>query len=111
MSLEQALQAIDALNQQVTSLTAQVTSLSARANSADSTHQQIHQELLQLRSLLATQKPGFSLIDPKTMKPEKLGSDKGPSWKQWSDDTRAFVENLSTTLAKLLKQVEGREEP
>ena len=117
MTWEQALAQIEALTQQVTTLIQQgqnaadhIQQLIVKANAADETHRQIHQELVQTKALRANGQQDFRLIDPKTMKPDKLGSDKGPAWKQWSEDTRAFVENLSTTLAKELKQVEGRDD-
>lgn len=50
-------------------------------------------------------KEEFRLIDPKTMIPEKLG--KNP-WRQWDEDTRAYVAMFSPTLAQQLKKVEGR---
>ena len=118
MTLEQAQAHIEALSQQVTVLAQQaqtqqdhIQQLVAKASAADETHRQIHQELVQAKALQPNGKQEFRLVDPKTMTPEKLGVDKGPAWKQWSEDTRAFVENLSLNLATELKQVEGRQEP
>ena len=118
MTWEQAQAHIEALNQQVAQLTQQnqghtdlIQQLAARATAADESHQQLHREMATAKGQLANSKSGFRLIDPKTMKPEKLGSKDGPTWKQWSEDTRAFVENLDVGLAKLLRQQEGREEP
>ena len=48
------------------------------------------------------------MIDSKTMIPEKLGSNKSP-WRQWAEDTRAYVAMLIPDLAKKLKTVEGLE--
>ena len=102
MTLEQAQAHIEALSQQVTVLAQQaqtqedhIQHLIAKASAADETHRQIHQELVHTKALQSNGKQEFRLIDPKTMKPEKLGVDKGPAWKQWSEDTRAFVEYLS----------------
>ena len=111
MTAEQMQQQIEALTQQVTTLTQQAQTNEARLTAADVAHQQLHKELNATKAQLATSKQGFKLVDPKTMKPDKLGSKGGPAWKQWSEDTRAFVENLSLELAAELKQVEGRQEP
>ena len=108
-------QQLEALRNQVTALTQQAQNYEARLTAADTAHQQIHQELVATRAQIATASAntnqGFKLVDPKTMKPEKLGPKDGPTWKQWSEDTRAFVEALNEELASALKQVEGREDP
>ena len=117
---EQATQLIDQLNQQVaqlnqqatqqnqqatdliTQLTTQVTQLLTRGATSDDEHRQMHTELMKHQGQLTQAnmggKPEFRLVDPKTMAPEKLGSNKHPlpqGWRQWADDTRAYVENLS----------------
>ena len=120
---EQATQMIDQLNQQVaqqslqvTELVNQITQLLTRAATSDDEHRQMHTELMKHQGQLTQAnlggKPEFRLVDPKTMAPEKLGSNKHPlpqGWRQWADDTRAYVENLSPHLASRLKQVEGLE--
>ena len=109
MTWEQAQAHIDALNQQVNILTDQLQQLTTRAAAADTQHQQIHQELERTKVLLAAGGKGqeFKLIDPKTMCPNKLGTQ--TPWKQWAEDTRAYVSMLSRPLANSLKLVEGRE--
>ena len=103
-------QATDLINQ----LTTQVTQLLTRAATSDDEHRQMHTELMKHQGQLTQAniggKPEFRLVDPKTMAPEKLGSSKNhvpQGWRQWADDTKAYVENLSPHLASRLKQVEG----
>ena len=48
------------------------------------------------------------MIDPKTMIPAKLGTGKRP-WRQWAEDTRAYVAMLSPLLAQQLKNAEELE--
>ena len=105
-------QPTDLINQ----LTTQVGQLLTRASTADDEHRQMHAELMKHQGQLTQTNTGgqfkFRLVDPKTMAPEKLGSSKHPlpqGWRQWADDTRAYVENLSPHLASRLKQVEGLE--
>ena len=105
-------QATDLINQ----LTTQVTQLLTHAATSDDEHRQMHTELMKHQGQLTQAniggKPEFRLVDPKTMAPEKLGSNKHPlpqGWRQWADDTRAYVENLSPHLASRLKHVEGLE--
>ena len=78
-----------------------------RAASADEEHKQMHMELVKTQGQLAQANTGgkgeFRLIDPKTMIPEKLGSNKSP-WRQWAEDTRAYVAMLSLDVAKKLKR-------
>ena len=78
MTWEQAQAHIDALNQQVNILTDQLQQLTTRAAVADTQRQQIHQELERTKVLLAVGGKGqeFKLIDPKTMCPNKLGTEK-----------------------------------
>ena len=103
--MEQATQLIDKLSQQVAQLM-------TRATSADEENKQMHMELVKTEGQLAQANAGgkseFRLIDPKTMIPEKLGSNKSP-WRQWAGDTRAYVAMLSPDLSKKLKSVEGLE--
>jgi len=106
MTWEQALQVIELMQQQMTQLT-------ARSNATDAEHIRVHNELERTQAQLAQNsttggRGEFRLIDPKTMIPDKLGTDKAP-WKQWAEDTRAYVAMLSPMLSKNLKTVEGRE--
>ena len=109
MTLEQAQQSFDTLNQQVGALHNLVTQLQTRAFASDEEHKQMHTELVKTQGQLAQANTGakgeFRLVDPKTMIPEKLGSSKSP-WRQWAEDTRAFVAMLSPDLAQ--KAQKGR---
>ena len=106
MTWEQALQVIEQMQQQITQLT-------ARSNATDAEHIRVHNELERTQAQLAQNsttggRGKFRLIDPKTMIPDKLGTGKAP-WKQWAEDTRAYVAMLSPMLSQHLKTVEGRE--
>ena len=114
---EQVQQMIDALNQQLSQAAAraqqqddQIQQLIARSTVADEAHRKLHEEMLAIKTRSTSSEKEFRLVDPKTKCPVKLGSDKAISWKQWSEETRAYVENLSVKMAKLLKEAEGREE-
>ena len=116
MTAEQARLQLEALTQQVNQLQQQlqasndlIANLQTRTNAAEEEHRRVHTEMAHMKGQLATGSKGeFKLIDPKSMIPEKLGSDKTP-WKKWAEDTRAYVEMLSNEVSVLLKQVEGRE--
>ena len=113
MTPDTAQQAFDNLTQQVHALNAQVTQLTTRSTAADEEHRQMHAELVRTQTQLLQVNTGggkgeFRLIDPKTMIPEKLGTGKSP-WRQWAEDTRAYVAMLSPILADQLKKVEGLE--
>jgi len=92
---------------------AQITQLMTRANAADEEHRRMHAELEHTKAQLTQAnasggKGEFRLIDPKSMIPDKLGTDK-TSWRQWAENTRAYVAMLSPTLSQQLKKVEGLE--
>ena len=48
------------------------------------------------------------MIDPRTIIPEKLGTDKNP-WRPGAENAPAYVATLSPTLAEQLKNSEGLE--
>ena len=74
---------VTALNAQVASLTDQHNALTSTYNSAEQQHHSTHQELQ--RQISAGGKGEFKLIDPKSMRPDKLtGTDKTPWRKYWS---------------------------
>ena len=79
MTLELAAQQIEALIQQVNQLM-------TRAKTADEEHRRVHAELEGTKAQLAAHagsgKGEFRLIDPKTMIPYKLSTDKTP-WKKF----------------------------
>ena len=86
MSLELAAQMIDQLTQQVNQLNMQVTQLTTRSTSTDEEHNQVHAKLVHTQAQLAQMntwggKGEIRLIDPKSMIPDKLGTDKSP-WRQ-----------------------------
>ena len=83
MTLELAVQQIEALIQQVNQLV-------TRANAADEEHRRVHAELESTKIQLAHAGGGkgeFRLIDPKTMIPDKLTTDK-TYWKKWAERSR-----------------------
>ena len=91
MTLDQAQQSIFQLEQQVNQHHVLVTQLTARSTSADEEYKQIHAEFVRIQAQLAQVSTGggkgeFRLIDPKTMIPEKLETDK-KSWRQWAENT------------------------
>ena len=43
------------------------------------------------------------------MAQEKFGQSSDPSWLDWSENTRAYIEIMDADLASALKQVENRE--
>ena len=116
-TLEQACQAIENLQQQITDLTnrysQEINRLTTIATATDAEHRRVHERLAKTQELMAQSpatggKGEFRLVDPKTMPPDKLGTDKAP-WEQWAEDVRACVENLNLPLSSHLKAVEGRE--
>ena len=116
MTTEQAQQRFTALEQQISQLQQQLQSsndlianLQTRTQAAEEEHRRAHTEMALMKGQLANgSKAEFKLIDPKSMIPDKLGSDK-TSWKKWAEDTRAYVEMLNPQVSLLLKQVEGKE--
>ena len=78
-----------------------------RVSASEEEHRRTH---AQLEASRAQHTHGeFRLIDPKTMVPERLsGRDQ---WRGWADASRSYIENLSTRLADLLKEAEGRSDP
>ena len=106
MTAEEAQGRIENLEQQVNQL----------HTWAKAEHERSHVEITQAKAQIAAisnagGKGDFRLIDPKSMKPDKIGGTSGPPWRQWSENTRAFVEMLSRDLANYLKLVEGRDQP
>ena len=104
MTWEQAQPGIDQMAAQVHQLTDQITQLLTRANAADEEHRRMHAELEHNKAQLTQAnasggKGDFRLIDPKSMIPDKLGTDKTP-WRQWAENTRAYVAMLSPTLSQ-----------
>ena len=73
----------------------------------------MHAELQRTQQLAASpaSKSEFRLIDPKTMAPEKFGQSPEPSWLDWSENTRAYIEILDADLANDLNHVEDRQAP
>ena len=106
MSSEEARSRLEALEAHVIQITAALTASQAE-------HTRVHAELQRTQQLAATPAPRneFRLIDPKTMAPEKIGQSSEPSWLDWSENTRAYIEVMDADLANALKQVENREAP
>ena len=106
MSSDEARSRLEALETQVTQLTAALTASQAE-------HVRVHAELQRTQQQATTQAPRneFRLIDPRTMAPEKFGQSSAPSWLDWSESTRSYLEILDPDLASALKQVENREAP
>ena len=103
MTAEQAQARIEALE-------ASLADVVRRLQTSETEHTRVHAELERTRtSGHGPSKSSFRLIDPKTMVPEKLGTKDGPSWRDWSDGTRAYVGMLDLKLAQAMKQVEGHE--
>jgi hypothetical protein len=91
----------------------QINQLMSRADAADAEHRRIHAELEQTKAQLtqanaAGGRGEFRLIDPKSMIPDKLDTSKTP-WRQWAENTRAYVSMLNPILSTQLKKVEGLE--
>ena len=94
------------LEQFLTDARTEIDKLRLHAKTAEEEHRNTHGEMAQMKAQLqAVQSMGggkgeFRLIDPKTMAPGILGSAGGPHWRKWSENTRAYVENLSQKLAQ-----------
>ena len=106
MSSEEACARIIALEAHVTQITAALTASQAE-------HTRVHNELQRTQQMATNPAPRneFRLIDPKTMAPEKFGQTSEPSWLEWSENTRAYIEIMDQDVANALKTVENREEP
>lgn len=73
-------------------------------------HVRFHAELQRTQQLAATpaSRSEFRLIDPKTMAPEKFGHSPEPTWLDWSENTRSYIEIMDQEIANALKEVENR---
>ena len=103
MSHDEARARIEALEAHVTQITAALTASQAE-------HVRVHAELQRTQQLAATpaSRNEFRLIDPKTMAPEKFGSSPEPTWLDWSENTRSYIEIMDQEIANALKAVENR---
>ena len=106
MSADEARTRFEALEAHVTQITAAIATSQAE-------HVRVHAELQRTQQLAATSGPKneFRLIDPKTMAPEKFGQSSEPSWLDWSENTRSYIEIMDQDVANALKAVENREQP
>ena len=98
---------------QIATATAHINQLMSRTDAADAEHRAMHAELEQTKAQLAQANAAggrgeFRLIDPKSMIPDKLDTSKTP-WRQWAENTRAYVSMLNPILSTHLKRVEGIE--
>jgi hypothetical protein len=103
MSSEEAVARFAALEAHVAQITAALTASQAE-------HTRVHNELQRTQQMAShsTPKNEFRLIDPKTMAPEKFGQSPEPTWLDWSENTRSYIENMDQELANALKAVENR---
>ena len=106
MSSEEAVARFAALEAHVAQITAALTASQAE-------HTRVHNELQRTQQMAShsTPKNEFRLIDPKTMAPEKFGQSPEPTWLDWSENTRSYIENMDQEVANALKAVENREAP
>ena len=111
MSVEEARTRFEALENRVLELQQGLATATQRVQTAEAEHQRLHAELERTRTLASAPRSDFKLIDPKSMIPEKFGTKAGPTWLDWSEGTRAYVEMLDVHLAKALKHVENHEAP
>ena len=111
MSVEEVRTRFEALENRVLELQQGSATATQRVQTAEAEHQRLHAELERTRTLASAPRSDFKLIDPKSMIPEKFGTKAGPTWLDWSEGTRAYVEMLDVHLAKALKHVENHEAP
>ena len=103
----------DEARSRLEALEAHVTQLTAALSASQAEHVRVHAELQRTLQQATTHAPKneFRLIDPRTMAPEKFGQSSEPSWLDWSESTRSYLEILDPDLASALKQVGNREAP
>ena len=101
------------VNSRLTAREAEIVSLTTSNAQLAASHAQAHTELQQLRNSPPGAGPArrYTLIDNKTMVPEKFGMPSGPSWKVWSRDTRKWFRQLDPKFETTFLKVESLADP